>query len=114
MKGIIPVYVDCADIGFRQGLELVAKKKGLFNVQFMGSTKIRIQTRVDFIRLLMAWGEFQMSEACGNLIREIRNSRKGEKGEVREDFDDHAINSNEYAWYPIINRLRRWKDFKQH
>ena len=114
MKGIIPVYVDCADIGFRQGLELVAKKKGLFNVQFMGSTKIRIQTRVDFIRLLMAWGEFQMSEACSNLIREIRNSRKGEKGEVREDFDDHAINSNEYAWYPIINRLRRWKDFKQH
>lgn len=114
MKGIIPVYVDCADIGFRQGLELMARKKGLFNVTFMASTKIRIQTRVDFIRLIMAWGEFLVSEACKNLIRELKNSRQGEKGEVREDFDDHAINSNEYAWQPIINRLRRWKDFKVH
>lgn len=114
MKGIIPVYVDCADIGFRQGLELCARKKGLFNVKFMASTKIRIQTRVDFIRLIMAWGEFLVSEACKNLIREIKNSRQGEKGEVREDFDDHAINSNEYAWQPVINRLRRWKEFKPH
>lgn len=114
MKGVIPVYVDCADIGFRQGLELVAKKKGLYNIVFQGSTKIRIQTRVDFIRLLMAWGEYLISEACVNLIREIKNSRRGEKGEVREDFDDHAINSNEYAWQPIINRLRRWKTFKEH
>lgn len=114
MKGVIPVYVDCADIGFRQGLELVAKKRGLFNVMFTGSTKIRIQTRVDFIRLIMAWGEYLISDACKNLIREIKNSRKGEKGEVREDFDDHAINSNEYAWQPLINRLRRWKTFKEH
>lgn len=114
MKGVIPVYVDCADIGFRQGLELTAKKKGLFNIRFMASTKIRIQTRVDFIRLIMAWGEFLISEACKDLTREIRNSRKGEKGEVREDFDDHAINANEYAWQPIINRLRRWKTFKEH
>lgn len=113
MKGTIPVYVDCADIGFRQGLELVAKKKGLYNVMFMGSTKIRIQTRVDFIRLIMAWGEFLISDACKNLTREIKNSRKGEKGEVREDFDDHAINANEYAWQPIIHRLKRWKSFKE-
>lgn len=114
MKGIILVYVDCADIGFRQGLEMVAKKKGLFNVSFQASTKIRIQTRVDFIRLIMAWGEYLISEACPNLIREIKNSRKGEKGEVREDFDDHAINSNEYAWCPVIKRLQRWKTFKEH
>lgn len=114
MKGTILVYVDCADIGFRQGLELVAKQKGLMNVKFMGSTKIRIQTRVDFIRLLMAWGEFLISDACPNLKREIQNSRKGEKGEVREDIDDHAINANEYAWQPIIQRLKRWKTFKEH
>ena len=112
MKGVIPVYVDCADKGFREGLEMVAKKKGLFNITFMASTKIRIQTRVDFIRLIMAWGEFYVSEACSNLIREIKNSRRGAKGEVREDFDDHCINANEYAWQPIINRLKRWKDFK--
>lgn len=114
MKGTILVYVDCADIGFRQGLELVAKSKGLYNVVFQASTKIRIQTRVDFIRLIMAWGEFLISEACKDLTREIRNSRKGEKGEVREDLDDHAINANEYAWAPIINRLKRWKQFKEH
>ena len=113
LKGSILVFVDCADIGFRQGLELVAKKKGLYNVIFQGSTKIKIQTRVDFIRLIMGMGDFKVSEACSNLIREFRNSRKGEKGQAREDIDDHAINANEYAWQPIIQRLKRWKDFKQ-
>ena len=39
MKGTILVYVDCADIGFRQGLELEARNQGLFNVQFIASTK---------------------------------------------------------------------------
>ena len=112
MQGVIPVYVDCADIGFRQGLELMAKKKGLFNIRFMPSTKIKIQTRVDFIRLIMAWGEFLVSSSCKNLIREFKNSRRGQNGEVREDFDDHAINSNEYAWQPIIGRLVKWKTFK--
>ena len=56
MKGTIMVYVDCADIGFRQGLELEARKQELFNVKFMPSTKTRIQSRVDFIRLIMAYG----------------------------------------------------------
>jgi phage terminase large subunit len=113
MKGMICVYVDCADIGFRQGLELVAKEKGLFNVKFMPSTKLKIQTRVDFIRLIMAWGEFLISDSCVNLKREIKNSRKGDKGEVRSDIDDHCINANEYAWASIINFLKRWKEFKQ-
>lgn len=114
MKGTIPVYVDCADIGFRQGLELVARQKGLFNVRFIGSTKIKIQTRVDFIRLIMAWGEFLISSKCANLIREIKNSRRGEKGEVREDIDDHAINANEYAWQPLVLKMKKWKEFKVH
>ena len=114
MKGQIYVYVDCADIGFRQGLELVAREKGLFNATFIGSTKMRIQTRVDFSRLIMGMGDYLVSEACANLIREFRNSHKGEKGEAREDIDDHAINANEYAWASIIKKLRRWKDFKEH
>lgn len=113
MKGTILVYVDCADIGFRQGLELLAREKGLFNVMFQGSTKIKIQNRVDFIRLIMAFGEFLVSEACVNLIREIKNSRKGEKGEVREDIDDHCLNANEYAWQPIISKVKRWGTFKE-
>jgi len=114
MKGMIMVYVDCADIGFRQGLELEANRQGLFNVKFLPSTKMRIQSRVDFIRLIMAYGEFILSDACPNLIREIKNSRRGEDGRCREDFDDHAINSNEYAWASIINKLKRWKQFKEH
>lgn len=114
MKGLIMVYVDCADIGFRQGLELEANRQGLFNVKFLPSTKMRIQSRVDFIRLIMAYGEFLISDACPNLIREIKNSRRGEDGRPREDFDDHAINSNEYAWASIINKLKRWKQFKEH
>ncbi len=112
-KGTILVYVDCADIGFRQGLELKAREHGLFNVYFQGSTKMKIQTRVDFINLLMAYGDFIISEDCKNLIREIRNSRKGENGEPREDYDDHSINANEYAWASIIGYLKRWKNFKQ-
>lgn len=113
MKGQILVYVDCADIGFRQGLELEAKKQGLWNVAFLPSTKIRIQSRVDFIRLIMSFGEFLISEACPNLYRELKNARRGKDGKCREDIDDHAINANEYAWAPIINRLKRWKSFKE-
>lgn len=113
MQGVACVFVDCADIGFRQGLDLMARKKGLFNVKFLPSTKIKIQTRVDFIRLIMAWGEFLISDACPNLAREFRNCRRGDKGEVRSDINDHCINANEYGWQPIINKLKRWKDFKQ-
>ena len=76
--------------------------------------KMPIQSRVDFIRLIMAYGDFLISEACVNLKREMKNSRKGAKGEVREDIDDHAINANEYAWAVLVKKLRRWKDFKIH
>jgi len=107
------VYVDCADIGFRQGLELEARNQGLINVYFKASTKIKIQTRVDFIRLLMAYGDVEYSSNCKNLIRETRNSNKGDGGKAREDFDDHALNAWEYAWTPIIGNLKRWKTFKQ-
>ena len=79
----------------------------------MPSTKISIQTRVDFINLIMAFGECKFSKNCPNLIREIKNSQVGENGEPREDFDDHAINSWEYAWQPIIRYLRRWGSFKE-
>lgn len=114
MRAPIPVYVDCADIGFRQGLELEARRQGLREARFMPSTKLRIQTRVDFSRLLMAYGDFLFSSSCPNLAREIRNSRKGAKGEVREDFDDHAINACEYAWASMAPKVRLWKSFKPH
>lgn len=114
MKGSILVYVDCADLGFRQGLELEARRQGLYNVMFLPSTKMKIQSRVDFIRLIMSFGEFLISDACPDLYRELKNSVRGKDGKCREDIDDHAINANEYAWAPIINRLKRWKTFKEH
>ena len=114
MTGMAVVYVDCADTGFRQGLDLEARKQGLLNVSFIGSSKsVRIVDRVMFIRTIMSYGDFLVSEACTNLIREFKSSQKGEKGEAREDINDHAINANEYAWIPVINRLKRWKTFKQ-
>lgn len=114
MTGMAVVYVDCADTGFRQGLDLEARKQGLINVSFIGSSKsVRIVDRVMFIRTIMSYGDFLVSEACTNLIREFKSSQKGEKGEPREDINDHAINANEYAWIPVINRLKRWKTFKQ-
>lgn len=114
MKGMILVYVDCADIGFRQGLELEARRQGLYNIKFIASTKIRIQTRVDFIRLLMAYGEYLMCSNSKNLIRETKNSHKGEKGKCREDIDDHCINASEYAWVSFYQELKRYKTFKEH
>lgn len=114
MKGLVLIYVDCADIGFRQNLENIAKQKGLMNLCFQGSTKIRIQTRVDLIRLLMSFGEYKITNLCPNLIREIRNCRQGDKGEVREDINDHAINANEYAWCPLYKQLKRYGSFKEH
>lgn len=113
--GGVACYVDSADSGgFRQGLELEARRRGLMSAAFLPSTKIPIQSRVDFSRLLMAYGEFKVSEACPNLIREMRNARRGEDGRVRADWDDHATNACEYAWAPFRERIRRWRAFKSH
>lgn len=111
--GQINCYVDCADIGFREGLSLKAREFGLYNVYFLSSTKLKIQARVDFINLIMAYKSFLISPTCSNLIREIKNSNKGENGEPREDFDDHTINASEYAWAPIIQDIKMRKTFKQ-
>ena len=113
MSGTAIVYVDSADKGYRQGLEVEARRQGLHNVMFVASAKtVRIVDRVMFIRRIMAYNEYLICNQCKNLIRELTNSRMGEEGEIREDIDDHAINANEYAWIPIINRMKRWKDFK--
>ena len=114
MKGTVVCYVDSADKGYRQGLEVEARKQGLAGVVFMPSAKtVRIVDRVMFIRRIMAYGEYLVCLQCVNLIRELKNSRMGDKGEIREDIDDHAINANEYAWIPIIGRMRRWNEYKQ-
>lgn len=117
LKDKILCYVDSADIGFRQSIELEAKKQGLTqrDILFLPSTKNRIQTRVDFERLLMGWGELLLvKDDAPNLVREFKASRKGDDGRAREDFDDHAINAHEYSWIPIMPKIRRRQDFKEH
>lgn len=115
MQGLTSIYVDCADSGgFRQSLELEARRQGLLDCAFIPSTKIPILSRVEFTRRLMAWGDFLLAPACKNLIREIRSARRGDKGEIRMDSNDHAINANEYAWSPLRQRIRLWKTFKPH
>lgn len=118
MKGTINVYIDSADIGFRQLLELCAKDFRLPNglllssrVRFYGATKTKIWDRVQFERVMFGFGDMLYSSKCKNLIRETKNSRKGEHGEARIDGNDHQINSAEYGWAPFRNSFVRWKLF---
>lgn len=115
MKGQILVYVESADPGgFRSLLEAKAREHGLINARFIASTKNKIQTRVDFENLLMAFGDFVVSSKCKNLIREIENARASEDGRCREDIDDHIINAFEYASIPLYPKIKRYKTFKEH
>ncbi len=110
MKGNINVYVDCADIGFRQVLEIKAREMRLFNAYFMGSTKSPIQGRVDFERLMFSYKDLLIHKNCKNLIREYKGSRRDPKTGLRENLDDHAINSHEYSFAPFRNQFARWKN----
>lgn len=114
MRGTINIYVDSADIGFRQVMEMKAREYGLLNLRFYPSTKKSIQSRVDFDRLLMAYGDYIISDKCKNLIRETKNARRGKKGEAREDGDDHALTACEYGRALMLPLLRRYKNFKEH
>lgn len=114
MKGYINVYVDSADIGFRQVLEIKAREMKLYNVRFYGSTKTSIQGRVDFERLMMSYSDLLVSKRCKNLIREFKSSRRDPKTGLRENLNDHAINSFEYEFSPFRNNFARWKaNFKE-
>lgn len=115
MKGRVNCYIDSADIGFRQVLEIKAREWGIYNINFIPSTKSPIQGRVDFERLMLSYGDMLISEKCPNLIREFKNSRRGKKGEARENLDDHALNSYEYCVQPFRNQFVLWKNnFKEH
>ena len=114
MKGKVLVYVESADPGDFQGLlRAKAMEKGLMNVVFVNSTKNKIQSRVDFDNLLMAYGEHEFCELCPQLIREYKMAKKSEEGKVRQDGNDHAINGSEYSWIPLLPRIKRYKTFKE-
>ena len=115
MKGLIVVYVESADPGDFQGLlRAKALEHGLMNVKFVNSTKNRIQARVDFDNLFQAYGEHLFSDQCSNLIREVKSAKHTEDGRCREDGNDHAINASEYSWIPILPKIKRYKNFKEH
>ena len=113
MKGTINIYVDAADIGFRQTLEIKLREHNIYNCRVYASTKRPIRTRVAFTNLLMAYQDFLVSHRCPNLRREIKNCRKGEGNIARADGNDHEINAKEYATAPFYPMLNRWKDFKE-
>ena len=114
MKGRIPIYVDSADSGgYRAALMDEAKRNGLMNCAFQESTKHKIMSRIDFANHLMAYQDFLVSRDCPNLIREIRQCRRGDK-KPREDINDHAINASEYAWAPFMRSMPRWRELKEH
>ena len=114
MKGTIVVYVESADPGDFQGLlRAKAKEHGLMNIVFMNSTKNKIQSRVDFDNLLMAYGEHLFTDQCPNLVREVKSSKHTEEGRARDDGNDHAINGSEYSWIPLLPRIKRYKNFKE-
>jgi hypothetical protein len=112
MKGRIRIYIDSADIGFRQSLELKLREKGLFECECYGSTKLPIQSRVDFAKTMMAYGDYLVCDKCKNLIREIKNARRGDKGEARAPGDDHIQDAADCGLTPLLGDLRRFKTFK--
>ena len=114
MKGRIPIYVDSADSGgYRAALADEARRQGEMGVTLMESTKHRITSRIAFANHMMAYQDFLVSKACPNLIREIKQCRRG-KGKAREDINDHAINACEYAWAPFMREMPRWRELKEH
>lgn len=113
MKGTIAIYVESADPGDFQGLlRAKAKEHGLFNVVFKDSTKIYIQSRVDFDNLLMSRKEHRFCDNCKELIREYKSAHKDEEGFCRADGNDHFINGSEYSWQPMLPRIKLWSEFK--
>ena len=107
-------YVESADPGDFQGLLRVkAQQYGLINFKFVNSTKNKIQSRVDFDNLLMAFNEHLFTDLCYNLIREIKASKKDDEGHCRADGNDHALNGSEYSWIPMLPYIKRYKDFKE-
>ena len=114
MKGTMNIYVDCADIGFRQSLEVKLREYDVYNANCLASAKRPIRMRVSFSNLLMAYGEFLVCDRCKNLIREIKNCRKGEGNKARADGNDHQINAHEYQSQPFYPKLIRWGEYKEH
>lgn len=108
----INVYVDSEDIAFRQMLQNEMNMRRREYYECWASTKLSVQTRVDFEKIMMGWGNFVVCDQCKNAIREFRNARRGDKGRARTDGDDHALTALEYGFTPLLGDVHRWKQFK--
>lgn len=109
LKGTITAYVDNADIGFIQTLELKAREFGLNNINFVPSTKKPINGRVLFEKALLSYGDLLIESSCKNMIRETKNARGDEDGNIRSDEDDHMLTAFEYAYAPYRDEFVAWK-----
>ena len=121
MKGPVYVFIDSADKGMLQVLSMQAGELGSLSksgkkldLKFVPSSKSPIAGRVDFERVMFGYGDLIISDKCKNLIREILNARRGDKGEARLDGNDHQITAFEYAYLSVRNQFVRWKsNFKE-
>lgn len=110
MKGEINVYVDNADIGFIQTLQMKAREYGLL-ANFIPSTKSPIHGRVLFEKTMLAYGAWLIDrDKCPNLIREIKTARGDDKGNIRTDENDHILTAHEYGSAPFRNNFALWKN----
>ena len=116
MKGTINCFVDNADQGTIDSLQLMANNFGLYDLRFLNCTKKPIQTRVDFERMLMAYSCYHVNKDwCPNTVREYKVARKGEKGEARAPGNDHCLDSVSYSLAPFYTSIKLWKTkFKEH
>lgn len=108
----INIFVDNEDIGFMQMLQKEFELRRMWNVRCYQSTKLSVQTRADFEKIMMAWGDFVVADHCRNVVREFRDARRDPKGRARSDGNDHALTSLEYAFTPLLGDVHRWKNFK--
>lgn len=110
LKGNIEVFVDNADVGFIQTLQMKAREFGLYNADFIPSTKSPINGRVLFEKAMLSYGDLMIEkDNCKNLAREFKTARGGEKGEIRTDENDHVLTAMEYAIAPYRNSFVTWK-----
>lgn len=109
----IEIYIDSADAITGQLIKKEFEIRGIYNIEVYRSTKISIQNRSDFEKVMMAWGNFIVCSQCKNAIREIKASHRDKNGRARADGDDHAITAFEYGFTPKLGLVHMWKQFKE-
>lgn len=109
------VFVDSASAGFQIDMQLETARQGMGPFFRYGpSTKMPIQSRVDFECVQMGWGTLNVSLDCQNLCREFTALHVDPKTGIRENTNDHAVNAFEYGIVPMMRYLNRWRQYGVH